>query len=418
MGGTKKTIGPMSTKSSFSLVFYINRTKARKNGACPIMMRININGQKVALHIKRVIMPDDWDTNRYQMIGRTASARVFNDYIEALRLKTLSVYNEMLNQHHEVSPGLLRDAVLGINGAKPKMLLEIWNEHNEGLKKLIGKENSYSTYQKFTTARNHLATYLHNKYQLKDISIKQLNYQFIINFSLYLKSEKNIGNNTTTKFLQNFKKIVTIAKRNGWLQNDPFDHIQLKIEEVDRPYLTEKEMKSLMDFQSPFERLNKVRDFFIFSCFTGLAYIDMKQLTKKEIELNEHGLWIKTHRQKTGVRANIPILAVANKILNRYANVEALLPDDPLLPIPSNQKVNAYLKELADICGITKVLTFHVARHTFATTVTMTNGVPIESVSKMLGHKKIATTQHYARIVDQKVGEDMEALALKLQNRF
>lgn len=408
----------MSAKSSFSLVFYINRTKARKNGACPVMLRININGQKVAFHIKRVIMPDDWDTNRYQMKGRTTSARVFNDYIEALRLKTLRVYNELLNQHHEVSPNMLRDAVLGINSAKPKMLLEIWNEHNEGLKKLIGKENSYATYQKFTTARNHVASYLLNQYQLNDISIKQLNYQFIINFSLYLKSEKNIGNNTTTKFLQNFKKIVTIAKRNGWIQNDPFDHIQLKIEEVDRPYLTEKEMKSLMDLQSPFERLNKVRDLFIFSCFTGLAYIDMKQLTKKEIEQNEQGLWIKTHRQKTGVRANIPLLEVPQKILNRYANVAIMMPDDPLLPMLSNQKLNAYLKELADICGIKKQLTFHVARHTFATTVTMTNGVPIESVSKMLGHKKIATTQHYARIVDQKVGEDMGALALKLQNRF
>lgn len=408
----------MSAKSSFSLVFYINRTKARKNGACPVMMRININGQKVALHIKRVIMPDDWDTNRYQMKGKTASARVFNDYIEALRLKTLRVYNELLNQHHEVSPNMLRDAVLGINSAKPKMLLEIWNEHNEGLKKLIGKENSYATYQKFTTARNHVASYLLNQYQLNDISIKQLNYQFIINFSLYLKSEKNIGNNTTTKFLQNFKKIVTIAKRNGWIQNDPFDHIQLKIEEVDRPYLTEKEMKSLMDLQSPFERLNKVRDLFIFSCFTGLAYIDMKQLTKKEIEQNEQGLWIKTHRQKTGVRANIPLLEVPQRIMNRYANVAIMMPDDPLLPMLSNQKLNAYLKELADICGIKKQLTFHVARHTFATTVTMTNGVPIESVSKMLGHKKIATTQHYARIVDQKVGEDMGALAQKLQNRF
>lgn len=263
-----------------------------------------------------------------------------------------------------------------------------------------------------------MATYLHNQYQLNDISIKQLNYQFIINFSLYLKSEKNIGNNTTTKFLQNFKKIVTIAKRNGWIQNDPFDHIQLKIEEVDRPYLTEKEMKSLIDLQSPFERLNKVRDLFIFSCFTGLAYIDMKQLTKKEIEQNEQGLWIKTHRQKTGVRANIPLLEVPQKILNRYANVAIMMPDDPLLPMLSNQKLNAYLKELADICGIKKQLTFHVARHTFATTVTMTNGVPIESVSKMLGHKKIATTQHYARIVDQKVGEDMEALSLRLQNRF
>jgi site-specific recombinase XerD len=164
--------------------------------------------------------------------------------------------------------------------------------------------------------------------------------------------------------------------------------------------------------------LIRVRDFFVFSCFTGLAYIDVKQLRKCEIEYHEEKYWIRTRRQKTGGRANIPLLNVPMEIIRKYCNLEALNPEDTVIPILTNQKINAYLKELADLCGISKTLSFHVARHTFATTVTMMNGVPIETVSKMLGHKNINSTQHYARIVDQKVGEDMELLSRRLGTRL
>jgi len=182
--------------------------------------------------------------------------------------------------------------------------------------------------------------------------------------------------------------------------------------------LNEDELKRLMTFNSPFERLNRVRDFFVFSCFTGLAYADVKKMKKSEIERNEAGYWIKTKRQKTGGRANIPLLAVPMQIIAKYVNLDMLHDDDPILPILSNQKMNAYIKEIADLCGISKILSYHVARHTFATTVTLTNGVPIESVSKMLGHKNIQSTQHYARIVDKKVGDDMHLLSQKIGTRL
>jgi site-specific recombinase XerD len=408
----------MSSKSTFGLLFFLNRTKQKKNGECPVMLRITINGQKLALQVKRFIKPEHWDVSKHRMIGRSAEAQVFNEYIEAVKLKAHKKYNELHTMYDEVSPQMLRDAILGVNSAKPKMLLEIWEEHNASLKKLIGKENSYATFQKFTTAKNHVQTFLQKKYQVNDVSIKQVNFQLINEFSLYLKSEKNCGNNTTTKFLQNFKRIITIALRSGWIMQDPFVHINMSIEEVDRPYLTQEELTRLLSIHSPFDRINRVRDFFAFSCFTGLAYIDIKQLTRKEIEENENGTWIRTHRQKTGVRSNVPLLDIPKSIINKYTVLEALHPNDKVLPIISNQKMNAYLKELADLCKIGKDLTFHVARHTFATTVTMTNGVPIETVSKMLGHKKIATTQHYARIVDKKVEEDMNVLANKLTYQF
>jgi len=197
---------------------------------------------------------------------------------------------------------------------------------------------------------------------------------------------------------------------------DPFVGVNLSIKEVDRPYLTMEEIQKLIDYDSKIERLKRVRDIFIFSCYTGLAYIDVKKLKKAEVEgSDELGYWIRTRRQKTDARANIPLLEIAMDIINNYCRLDLLMPEDPILPVLSNQKTNAYLKELADLCGIHKELTFHVARHSFATTLTMTNGVPMETVSKMLGHKNIKSTQHYARIVDQKVGDDMKLLAAKLK---
>lgn len=240
----------------------------------------------------------------------------------------------------------------------------------------------------------------------------------ITQFAMYLKTERGCNFNTANKFLQNLKRITFICLRHGWLLKDPFVGISLSMKEVDRPYLTEDKLRTLMEYTSDIERLIRVRDFFVFSCFTGLAYIDIYKLSKKEIEKNTQGYWIKTRRQKTGGKTSVLMLDVAIQIIHKYVVFDALKDDDHVLPIISNQKMNAYLKELADLCGITKNLSFHVARHTFATTVTLTNGVPIESVSRMLGHKNIMSTQHYARIVDQKVGDDMLRLSQKIGQRL
>jgi site-specific recombinase XerD len=379
------------------------------------MLRININGDRVALQVHRFIKPEDWDPARYVMKGRTEEARVFNNYLEAVRLKANKKYNELLSYTDDVTPQMLRDAILGVNTAKTRQIIDIWEGHVSDLKKLIGKENSYATYQKYNTAKNHFQSFLQMKYQLNDVSIKAVDYQMIQQYSIYLKTEKGCSFNTATKFLQNLKTITSISIRSGWLVKDPFNGISLTLKEVDRPYLSFEELQRLIEFNSVFDRLNRVRDFFVFSCYTGLAYIDVKKLKRAEIEGNdEMGFWIRTRRQKTGGRANIPLLDIPMSIIRNYCQLELLDAEDPILPILSNQKMNAYLKELADLCNIQKQLSYHVARHTFATTVTMMNGVPIETVSKMLGHKNIHSTQHYARIVDKKVGDDMKLLAVKL----
>jgi site-specific recombinase XerD len=379
------------------------------------MLRININGDRVALQVHRFIKPEDWDPARYVMKGRTEEARAFNNYLEAVRLKAHKKYNELLSYTDDVTPQMLRDAILGVNTAKTRQIIDIWEGHVSNLKKLIGKENSYATYQKYNTAKNHFQAFLQKHYHVEDVSIKAVDYQMIQQYGIYLKTEKGCSFNTATKFLQNLKTITSISIRSGWLVKDPFNGISLTLKEVDRPYLTFEELERLMKFNSVFDRLNRVRDFFVFSCYTGLAYIDVKKLKRAEIEGNdEMGFWIRTRRQKTGGRANIPLLDIPMSIIRNYCQLELLDTEDSILPILSNQKMNAYLKELADLCNIQKQLSYHVARHTFATTVTMMNGVPIETVSKMLGHKNIHSTQHYARIVDKKVGDDMKLLAAKL----
>ena len=404
-----------SQKASFSLIFYISRTKAKKNGEVPVLMKININGNRVVMNLQRSINPNDWDSARARALGRTNEARIFNEYLETIRVKAHKKFTELLAYTDEVTPQMLRDAILGVKSAKSKQIIDIWQDYVADLFKLIGKEVTRATYQKHSRAMRYFEEFLKKKYQAPDVSIKSVNFQMIQQFSIFLKTDKECNHNTTIKFLQNLKTVTRLSIRSGWLLKDPFNGISLTLKEVDRPYLSHEEIERLIAFNSPFDRLNRVRDFFVFSCFTGLAYIDVSKLKRSEIEGNEEsGFWIRTRRQKTGGRANIPLLDIPMSIINNYSRLELLRANDPILPILSNQKMNAYLKELADLCGIEKQLSFHVARHTFATTVTMMNGVPIETVSKMLGHKNLQSTQHYARIVDKKVGDDMKLLAAKL----
>jgi len=404
-----------SQKANFSLIFYISRTKAKKNGEVPVLMKININGNRVVMNLQRSINPNDWDSARARALGRTNEARIFNEYLETIRVKAHKKFTELLAYTDEVTPQMLRDAILGVKSTKSKQIIDIWQDYVADLFKLIGKEVTRATYQKHSRAMRYFEEFLKKKYQASDVSIKSVNFQMIQQFSIFLKTDKECNHNTTIKFLQNLKTVTRLSIRSGWLLKDPFNGISLTLKEVDRPYLSHEEIERLIAFNSPFDRLNRVRDFFVFSCFTGLAYIDVSKLKRSEIEGNEEsGFWIRTRRQKTGGRANIPLLDIPMSIINNYSRLELLRANDPILPILSNQKMNAYLKELADLCGIEKQLSFHVARHTFATTVTMMNGVPIETVSKMLGHKNLQSTQHYARIVDKKVGDDMKLLAAKL----
>ena len=295
------------------------------------------------------------------------------------------------------------------------MLVPIFEEHNKKMEALIGDEYAPGTLERYRTSLRHTIEFMKLKYKISDIDIKKIDHTFIVDFDFFLRTTRKCNNNSTIKYLRNFGKIIHICIANGWMTKNPFVNFKCKVKEVERAFLDDAEIEAVANKDFKIERLNLVRDIFIFSCYTGLAYIDVKQLTKANIVIGIDGeRWICTHRQKTDTPSNIPLLPMVEKIISKYVDNPQCLNKGQLLPILSNQRMNSYQKEIGDVCGINKKLTFHIARHTFETTVTLNNGVHIESVSKMLGHKNLKTLQHYAKIVDKTVGLDMNALKIKL----
>ena len=302
----------------------------------------------------------------------------------------------------------------GISLERKVMLMEVFTQHNTQMKALVNKEFSPLTLERYETSFRHTQAFMKWKYKNNDIDVKQLKYEFIADYEFWLKSVRNCDHNTSMKYLSNFKKIVHICIKNGWLARDPFVGFKLAKREIERPFLVEEELTKIINKEFMMPRLRQVRDIFIFCCYTGLAYADVKKLTREEITIGIDGeKWIWTSRQKTDSATRVPLLPPALEILDQYKDDPQCVINKRLLPVLSNQKMNNYLKEIADACEITKKMTFHTARHTFATTVTLANGVPIETVSKMLGHRNLKTTQHYAKILDLKVSEDMGVLRAK-----
>ena len=278
----------------------------------------------------------------------------------------------------------------------------------------MGKEYALGTLERYKTSLSHTVEFLEWKYKVSDIDIKSIDHAFIMEYEFFLRSVRNCANNTGVKYIKNFSKIIKICLANHWIDRNPLSNYKAKVKEVERVYLSEEEIQAIINKEFKTERLSLVRDIFLFSCFTGLAYINVKNLTKSHISIGIDGQkWIFSHRQKTETASKIPLLPMAQEIIDKYAEHPVCKNENRLLPILTNQKMNAYLKEIADVCEIKKELTFHIARHTFATTVTRTNGVPIESVSKMLVDENLRTTQHYDRILDKKVSEDIKILREK-----
>ena len=397
-------------KSTFKVLFYLKRNAARKNGSMPIIARITIDGKLAQFSTKIEINPDLWSVSLGRASGYCRESQQTNALMDDIKASLHRIYHEMQRRDSVVTAEKVKNEFLGIT-EHHDTLLDLFDKHNSDVQKLIGISKSPATYQKYQVTRKHLQTFIESKYKLTDISLKDINHMFITDFEVYLLTTGKCSQNTTAKFMQFFKRIIIVAKNNGLIVGDPFANYKIRIKKVDRGYLTEEEITKIMKKKFSAPRLEHVRDIFIFSCFCGLAYIDVKNLTQNNIRTSFDGnLWIMTKRQKTDTEVNVPLLKIPQMILDKY---KGKLPNGMLLPIMSNQKLNSYLKEIGDLCGIDKNLTFHLARHTFATTTTLAKGVPIETVSKMLGHTNIETTQIYARITNSKISRDMQGLSDK-----
>jgi len=396
--------------TTVSILFYIKRAKVNNLGVCPIYTRVTVNAKRFEFSTNKSINPDKWSSEGSKVKGTNEEARTINSHLDYLKNQVLEAEKRLFKKDIRITSENLKNELFGLTESK-RMLVPIFQDHNNKIKELVGKEYAPGTLERYTTSLKHTIEFMQWKYNVSDIDITKIDHAFITDYEFWLRSVRNCANNTAVKYIKNFNKIIKICIANHWIEKNPFANYKSKVKEVERVYLTEEEIQSIMEKEFKTERLSLVRDIFLFSCFTGLAYIDVKNLTKSHISFGIDGeKWIFTHRQKTESASKIPILPVTQMIIDKYENHPQCNNEDKLLPILSNQKMNAYLKELADICNIDKELTFHIARHTFATTVTLTNGVPIESVSKMLGHKNLRTTQHYAKVLDRKVSEDMRIL--------
>ncbi|MEM8999739.1 MAG: site-specific integrase [Bacteroidota bacterium] len=395
---------------SFAILFYLRGGRLDKAGRCSLFVRITVDKQRSEISLKRKVHPDQWDSRFGKMKGTKPSTKEFNRFLEDIRTRLFQIQGGYMREGRYYTAAIIRNEFLG-KDKKQRTLLKLYDEHNGEIEVLVGKEYSLGAYQRHLRTRKHLMRFIQKEYQRADFPLHEIDLRFIKRFEHYLKVLNIGGRNTVTKYIVNFKKIVRIAHAHDWISRDPFFHWKASWEAVEREALAERELEVLMQKQFDIERLNQVRDIFLFCCFTGLSYSDVKKLSADHIVWNIKGNpIIKTQRTKTNTKCTVPLLPPAQSILSKYEDFQENHPKKLLLPVISNQKLNAYLKEIADVSGINKRLTFHLSRHTFATTVTLANGVPIESVSRMLGHQSLRTTQIYAKVLDKKLVEDMEVL--------
>jgi len=398
-----------------SLLFYLKKSKADREGRAMIYLRITVNGRRAELSTGRKVQPHKWNPAHSIVQGFSPEIGQLNVYLAKMRTDLYKQVEKLKENDLPLTAISLRDAYLG-KDRKYKMLLEIFQEHNDQVENLVGQDFAAGTAERYKTARKHLADYILLEYNKDDIPVKRVDHAFISGFEYYLKTKRKCSHNSAIKYVVNFKKIIRIAYANDWITKDPFANWKVRLKNVEREFLTSEELQQLKDTPFATERLEHVRDVFVFCCFTGLAYADVKKLTHDDFVTGIDGeLWINTKRTKTKTKSNIPVLPTPMMILEKYEDSPYLI-NDKVLPVLTNQKMNAYLKEIGHLSGIKKNLTTHLARHTFATTVTLSNGVSIESVSKMLGHKSLRTTQHYAKILNRKVSEDMQLLRKKLKS--
>ena len=400
-------------KTTFSLLFYLKRPKNYDDGPMPIYLRITVNGKRAETTAGRECVPSAWNSKTGRFRGTKEEIKTFNAYLDNLQSQVYGAHKALTESGVMITAELLKNKFLG-KSEKSRGLIAIFKDHNRKVAALVGNEYASGTLTRYETSLKHTLSFLEWKYQKSDIDIKQIDHDFITNYEFYLRSEKKCANNSAVKYIKNFKKIIRICLASGWVDKDPFLNYKAKVKQVERIFLNADEIIKITEKVFDTDRLNQVRDIFLFSCFTGLAYADVQKLKRTEIVKGLDGeMWIMTKRLKTDTPTRVPLLPSALSIMEKYSDNPICNIKGKALPVSTNQKMNAYLKEIAGVCGINKDLTFHTARHTFATTVTLSNGVPIETVSKMLGHTNIKTTQHYAKILDMKVSKDMAALKEK-----
>lgn len=396
--------------------FQLKKSRPKADGTIPIYLRVTLDGERCEITTKRSVIGKQWDSKMQKVKGKSEASQIINNYLVELRNQVNRFYNKSFNQDRPVTISDFKHE-LNDGGGNVHTLIKVFEENNSLIKTEVGNKYSQSTYNQYVTTLKRLKKFVLKQYQISDIELSALEISFISRFDTFLRLEYKIGVNTIAKYLKQLKKVVHYAEKVRYIKYDPFKGYSIETKEVDRGFLTREELQRIEERTFRIPRLEKIRDVFVFVCYTGLTYGDLKLLSHNQIVRGIDGkYWINLERQKTKVKYSIPILEPAQKILDKYSKDPECIAYEKLLPVISNQRSNIYLGEIAEICEIDKHITMHLGRHTFGTTITLENDVPIETVQKTLGHKNLSTTQIYARITDRKVSNNMNLLEQKLKN--
>lgn len=393
-------------RSSFAILFFIRESRVRKDGTASIEIVLTVNGERCAFSTGKRVKSCNWDKTKQQVKGKDEEAQSLNNYLKAIKAKLYQKEAELLDRGFIITAELLRDAYFDkVESLKEKSLFEVFEEHNKEQEKLVGNGVSKATYWISVYTVRLLKEFVQQKYKREDLYLRELNLNFIQSFHTFLRIDKGMAQNSSTKHLKLLKKIINLAVANSYMTTNPFITYKIEREPVEIDFLDEEELRKIINFDTPLPRLERAKDMFLFGCFTGLSYIDIKTLAPEHFEKDNAGrIWIKKRRVKTGVLSRIPLLPIAKLILDKYKGGEKLL------PIQDPADINKYLKDIAILCDIKKRITFHTSRHTFASTVTLANNISLEVVSKMLGHTNTRMTNHYAKLIDKCIGEQMDKL--------
>ncbi|MDR0829129.1 MAG: site-specific integrase [Prevotellaceae bacterium] len=396
-------------RSTFKVLFYLKRDKQKSNGLVPLFCRITVDGKESRFGMKCGINPKFWDVKLGKATGRTTEAANINSVIDGAKSAIFAIYRDLQERENYVTAERVKNVFLGIE-VKQRTLLTLFDEHNKARKQSV--ETGKSSYSMYCLTRRYVYEFLMSEKKMSDIAMREVSTEIINDFKNYLL-KKGLKEVSAINFLKHLRHIIKVAIKREWLGRNPFDGVSLTVPESNRGFLLQLELDALLNFHFEEKELETVRDVFVFCAFTGLAHSDVKKLLQSDIQPSFDGkLWIRGFRKKTGTAFDIPLLQIPEMILEKYKNQTNKF----ALPVCSLPLYNKRLKAIGALCGIAKRLTSHLARHTFATTVTLTNGVSLETVSKMLGHKSLKTTQIYAKIINEKISNDMEMLASKLQN--
>ena len=393
-------------KAGVTMSFTVRKSKSRCSGISPIQVLLTKNGVRVSFSTGKAVHPSEWDRNRQRVRSKEPEAIEINSYLDAIRARLYYLEKVLIDRDIGISPQLLRDAYLGrLECLKEWTLMKVIDVHLEDLKGKIGKTISANTVWSYELCGRLIGLFIKSRYKRSDMSIKEVNIDFISGFHSWLLRERKMKQNTATNHLKFLQKVMNIAVMNGYIPYSVLGMYKVVREPVNMEYLNEAELQKIIDFESPLEHLVRTRDMFLFGCFTGLSYIDIKTLSREHFETDDEGRrWIKKCREKTGVLSRIPVLPIAQSILDKYKGGKVLL------PLQDNADVNRNLKDIAVLCGIDKRICFHASRHTFATTVTLANDIPLEVVSQMMGHTNTRMTCHYAKVVDRSISRQMDSL--------